>query len=106
MHSHEAVHDCSLGLSIAKGLAFNEVASSGGQENLVARDFSVVAEWSNPADLDMGSDDLKCRSGRLVRSLRGVDTDCISEQTLSVLVVGSHLELVNGASLKGVLDHF
>ena len=71
VHSHEAVHDCGLGLSIAKGLAFDEVASRGGQENLVARDFSVVAEWSNPADLDVGSDDLKCRSGRLVRSLRG-----------------------------------
>ena len=55
MHSHEAVHDCGLGLSIAKGLAFDEVASRGGQENLVARDFSVVAEWSNPADLDVGS---------------------------------------------------
>ena len=33
-----------------------------------------------------------------------VDTDCISEQTLSVLVVGSHLELVNGASDEAGLD--
>ncbi len=93
-----------MGLSIAKGLAFDEVASSGGQENLVALDFSVVAEWSNPADLDVGSNDLKYRSGSLVRSLRGVDTDCISKQILSVLVVGSHLELVNGASDEAGLD--
>jgi hypothetical protein len=95
-----------LGFSIAEGLALLEGSSRGSKENLVGCDFSVVAEWSDPADLDVGSDDLKCRSVRLGRSLRGVNTDCISEQTLSVLVVGSHLELVNGASLKGVLDHF